>query len=768
MILGTQGSSSSDRVVLSFLSDLARAAAADTGAADAAVIIEDTYLGFWAAGAAEAADGMNPLTLASLGTALNQARSDPGTPCSLALDDGRTGRLVIFADAPDAVMALVLFGLPEQTAMLPGDQLTHQVRAGLFRSLIVSGMGRAMLTQDGERAPREETGPSGSFADLIARCSSLAARLVGAESAGIMLYDAREDRMAIAKPAFGIDDESLLKQYCVSLASPANSVKVFRTGVPYISQDVLSDPRTPRSVVKSLRMFNVHKLLVVPLLGSNGPIGVINVADKKDGEFSEGDVRIVQSMGNVFGHLIEERLTQQTLAHDKALLTDQLSDTSRQLESLRFHVSLTDALLSCMVSDQSGLERMVSRLSTLLNRELCVYDLSGNVVALEPQTNANQASTLHPQTLIGIGESERQTLLLNHSGAAHPDLQPLSDGDPPADPDLSPDAVLLEPIRAGHRALGYLAISGFDGRVSREERTAIRRACTYLAAEIMRGLAEQGSEEKRGSALVDAAIHGRASEEEVRDVSRSLGRGLVAPYCVVVARRPTAGDGAAGATGAGSSLQMLRSALDAALGRSWLMSVRETECVVVCSLKAVLGPAAGEGPATLRARLAAALPETGASEFLSVGIGPACETTDKIAASHNEARVAAVVSPGTGGHTVVCAEGLGVYRLLAQVGDKQVLLQFARRALGPLLDDEQVRSSRYVETLECYLDCDGHLKQASGRLYVHPNTLRYRLSRIQELLGCDVGNSADRLNLAVALKALRLARMLAADAVDAE
>ncbi len=766
MILGARGSSDSDRVIHSFLSDLARAAAADTGAVEAAIIIEDAYLGLWATGTEETGGGMSPLTLASLGRALNEARSDPDSPCFVTLDDGRTGRLLVFADAPESVMAIVLFDLPAHTAALSGGHLTHQVRAGLFRSLIVSGMGRAMLTESSERAPRQELGASGSFEDLIARCSSLAARLVGAESAGIMLYDAREDRMTVAKPAFGIDDESLLKQYCVSLASPANSVKVFRTGKPYISQDVLSDPRTPRAVVKSLLMFNVHKLLVVPLLGGAGPIGVINVADKKDGEFSEGDVRIVQSMGSVFGHLIEERLAQQTLARDRAVLADQLSDKSRQLESLRFHVSLTDALLSCMVSDQSGLERMLVRLSTLLNRDLCVYNLSGNVVAQGPEATAGRPVALGPEIFARTNEGEQQTLVLPDAGISGTHPQPLGADNPPADLDLGPNAVLLEPIRAGHRALGYLAMSGFAGRVSREELTALRRACTYLAAEIMRALAEQGSEETRGSALVDAVIHGRAVEEEVRDVSRGLGRGLAAPFCVVVARRPSGADGTVDSAAAASSLRAFRSTLDTALGRSWLISLRETEGVAVCSLKAVAGATAAgaEGPTVLKNRIEAALPQAAASEFLSIGVGPACPTADKIAASYNEARVAAIVAPSTGGHTVACAEGLGVYRLLAQIGEKEVLLQFAQRTLGPLLRDEQVRSGRYVETLECYLDCDCHLKQASGRLFVHPNTLRYRLGRIQELLGCDVNNSAERLNLAVALKALRLAKMLDDDA----
>ena len=92
-------------------------------------------------------------------------------------------------------------------------------------------------------------------------------------------------------------------------------------------------------------------------------------------------------------------------------------------------------------------------------------------------------------------------------------------------------------------------------------------------------------------------------------------------------------------------------------------------------------------------------------------------------------------------------------------------MQFARKTLHALLDEDQAKSSRLIATLERYLDCHCHIKQTSGRLYIHANTLRYRLSRIQELLGCDINNPVDRLNLTVALKALRLANMLDEDTV---
>jgi DNA-binding PucR family transcriptional regulator len=42
-----------------------------------------------------------------------------------------------------------------------------------------------------------------------------------------------------------------------------------------------------------------------------------------------------------------------------------------------------------------------------------------------------------------------------------------------------------------------------------------------------------------------------------------------------------------------------------------------------------------------------------------------------------------------------------------------------------------------LETLRAYLDCDLDVRRAADALYVHPNTVRYRLRRISELTGLD-------------------------------
>lgn len=99
---------------------------------------------------------------------------------------------------------------------------------------------------------------------------------------------------------------------------------------------------------------------------------------------------------------------------------------------------------------------------------------------------------------------------------------------------------------------------------------------------------------------------------------------------------------------------------------------------------------------------------------------------------------------------VVAATELGVTGLLASVADDR-LLDFARRQLGPLADHDRRRGGELLETLRAYLET-GEQQAAAKRLGIHPNTLRYRLDRITEIVDCDLSDAETRLNLAVALR----------------
>jgi PucR family transcriptional regulator, purine catabolism regulatory protein len=80
----------------------------------------------------------------------------------------------------------------------------------------------------------------------------------------------------------------------------------------------------------------------------------------------------------------------------------------------------------------------------------------------------------------------------------------------------------------------------------------------------------------------------------------------------------------------------------------------------------------------------------------------------------------------------------------------------ADRVLGPLVAYDREHETDLVKTLETYLECDRSPSQASKMLFVHTQTVNYRLARIQELTGRSMRSTGDVSELWFALRALTL------------
>ena len=107
---------------------------------------------------------------------------------------------------------------------------------------------------------------------------------------------------------------------------------------------------------------------------------------------------------------------------------------------------------------------------------------------------------------------------------------------------------------------------------------------------------------------------------------------------------------------------------------------------------------------------------------------------------------------------VVTFEETGTYKLLFQIfADRpEELSAFYESTLAPLVAYDEQYQTALVGTLATYLELDGNLAATASTLYTHRHTVRYRLDRIAELAGLDVGKSDDREKLSLGLKAMRL------------
>lgn len=84
--------------------------------------------------------------------------------------------------------------------------------------------------------------------------------------------------------------------------------------------------------------------------------------------------------------------------------------------------------------------------------------------------------------------------------------------------------------------------------------------------------------------------------------------------------------------------------------------------------------------------------------------------------------------------------------------------ELATQLLEPLAEHDRDHGSDLVTTLRGYLEADRNVVTATAQLYIHRNTLRNRLQKIEELLGVDLEGSGEIANLWLALRALDDAR----------
>jgi len=168
----------------------------------------------------------------------------------------------------------------------------------------------------------------------------------------------------------------------------------------------------------------------------------------------------------------------------------------------------------------------------------------------------------------------------------------------------------------------------------------------------------------------------------------------------------------------------------------------------------------GSGPESGRQAAASVHSELG-SNLNGFGVvvassRPAPDPTDLHRAA-SEALLAANVASARGENLLTFDE-TGAYRLLlpAMSEDPRELQRFHDETVAPLVAYDDQYETELVRTLESFLEADGNVAKTAERLFTHRHTIRYRLDRVRELSGLDVGSSDGRERLSLGLKSMRV------------
>jgi DNA-binding PucR family transcriptional regulator len=292
--------------------------------------------------------------------------------------------------------------------------------------------------------------------------------------------------------------------------------------------------------------------------------------------------------------------------------------------------------------------------------------------------------------------------------------------------------------------LGVLALVDPGHQAGEHELFALEHGAVMLTMELshLRSLAEAELRLRRD--LVDDLLTG-TDDESALYRAQALGHDLSTPHQVVVVRW-------SGAPSEDALVRAVEHATTRVLDTNVLLARRPGGLVLIA-------PRPERNDRRQWNELHQVLTKSLRSAAGAIGVGGVCNGPSGLPRSYTEAERALRVRLGSSSPRGVTAyEDLGVFRLLTLGQDDNEVKRFVREWLGPLLDYDATSKSDLVTTLWHYLECGGNYDDTARALLIHRSTLRYRLRRIRELSGHDLGAVDTRFNLHVATRAWQILR----------
>ncbi|WP_258360774.1 PucR family transcriptional regulator [Moorella sulfitireducens] len=141
----------------------------------------------------------------------------------------------------------------------------------------------------------------------------------------------------------------------------------------------------------------------------------------------------------------------------------------------------------------------------------------------------------------------------------------------------------------------------------------------------------------------------------------------------------------------------------------------------------------------------------------NLGIGRPAACLEEIPRSYQEACTAQSLGFSLNGPgSTTTYDDLGVYRLLQNYIKTAETDRFLEDFILPIIRWDEANHSQLLVTLEIFLNCGCNYRLTARKLYLHHNTVRYRLETIQQITGYDPNLPEARLNFHLALKLYRL------------
>ncbi|MDX6743109.1 PucR family transcriptional regulator [Actinocorallia sp. A-T 12471] len=318
---------------------------------------------------------------------------------------------------------------------------------------------------------------------------------------------------------------------------------------------------------------------------------------------------------------------------------------------------------------------------------------------------------------------------------------------------LHGDRVVV-PVAAGGLDHGLIA-AYFPGReLSDTEVGILERAATVAALVITKQQAVAAVESKYRADFLRDVLAGRAGDAE-RVVAHCAGFGwdLARPVAVLVAALDLDAEGGRPSDSAKHAQERLAAAWAAAVRR------RDRDAAVAAFAHEVVAVVGLPDEGSLADLVAGLVREISTVEgvVFTTGVSRPAPDPALLPEAYDQAVKAVRVGrqlhgPGETAHF----DALGVYRLLSLVDDTAELHAFVAETLGDLAGDADPEAADLRRTLQVLLETNLNVAETARRLHFHYNTLRYRIGKLERMLGPFTEDPHLQLNVNLALRVLRM------------
>ncbi|MGW3133693.1 PucR family transcriptional regulator [Streptomyces sp. NPDC001123] len=368
----------------------------------------------------------------------------------------------------------------------------------------------------------------------------------------------------------------------------------------------------------------------------------------------------------------------------------------------------------------AGPEGLLTALAAQVDGWAALYDASGAVVATAPEWAGRRAARLTAEV-----ERLRERPAPASSVVGGPDNE---------------DRVELHSLGTGRRPRAALAV-GTASALGTAERYAVHSAIALLTLTTERSRSLHAAEQRVGAAVLRMLLAGQP--DHARGVAGDLYGGLLdAPFRMIVA------------DGGGELLAGLTEAVESAAARSGeaLLVVPEGERLVVLAADGGAAVAACVEYAAAREAARAVPAEQGGGEDDELVVGLSAPSGPIAAAAAYKQAEQALSVARRRGRVLVEHDQLASGSVLPLLADDAVKA-FADGLLRPLHEHDATGRGDLVASLRAWLSRHGQWDAAAADLGVHRHTLRYRMRRVEEILGRSLDDPDVRMELWLALKA---------------